>query len=189
MKTMRWPAVLLAGASLATAMARPQDKPRPESKPATPLKVQVVFTEFEGEKKISSMPYILYATTDDREASLRMGLRVPIFVNVSTKDASSNFQYMDVGTDVDCSAQAGDDGRFKLILVVRRSSIYSAGAEKKALDWSPGDEPLRSQPIVRQFNARVVFFVRDAQTVQSTLATDPVSGRVVKVDVTAWTAK
>jgi hypothetical protein len=175
-------AMMLAGSGLA------QEKPKPveEVKPVTPVKVQVVFSEFEGEKKTSSLPYLLFVSADERtgrrESSLRMGLRVPVVLG--TKDGSPSTQYMDVGTDLDCIAQTTDDGRFKLGLSLRRSSIYSAGPEKKSLDWNPGDAPLSGQPIVRQFSASLNLLVRDGQTVQNVVATDPVSGRVLKVDVT-----
>src|SRR5260370_12972252 len=52
-----------------------------ERKEITPLRVQVVFTEFEGEKKISNLPYTFLINADDhsgRTAIVRMGLRVPV---------------------------------------------------------------------------------------------------------------
>ena len=67
---------------------------------------------------------------------------------------------------------------------MERSSVYTAGPEKKPLDWSPGDAPLTTQPIIRQFRALFRLLLRDGQTVQGTMATDPVSGRVLKLDVT-----
>ena len=91
---------------------------------------------------------------------------------------------MDVGTNVDCSARAAEQGRFNLDLLVERSSLYAAGPEKKSLDWSPGDAPLGTQPIIRQFKVSLRLLLHDGQTVQGTMATDPVSGRVLRVDVT-----
>jgi len=194
MKTLRRLLVLSAGAVLLGPAIWAQDKPKAaeESRPVTALKLQVVLSELEGEKKVSNLPYIMFVNADDRDqrpTQLRMGLRVPVFVNVSTKEASSNFQYMDVGTNIDCSARPAEGGRFNLNLSVERSSLYTASPEKKPVDWSPGDVPLSSQPIIRQFRASFKLLMRDGETVQSALATDPVSGRVLKVEVTAWVAK
>jgi hypothetical protein len=56
MKTPRMLAGFVAVALLAGARCRAQEKP--DSQPITPVKVTVVFSELEGEKKISSLPYI-----------------------------------------------------------------------------------------------------------------------------------
>jgi Flp pilus assembly secretin CpaC len=110
-----------------------------------------------------------------------MGLRVPVLV--ATKDSSS-VQYVDVGSNLDCSARAMEEGRFRLDLSLERSSLYTASPERKSLDWSPGDPPLSAQPIIRQFRVSLNMLVRDGQTVQATAASDPVSGRVLKIEVT-----
>ncbi len=192
MKTMRLLVALFVIGMLLAPVGRAQEKPKAaeESKPVTPLKVQVVLSEFEGEKKISSLPYTFFVNADDRRApptKLRMGLRVPI--TVSTKDSPSAVQYIDVGTNIDCSAQTSEDGRFRLEMSVERSSVYAAGPEGKSFDWKPGDPPLSMQPIIRQFRVGLSLLVRDGQSVQSTTATDPLIGRVLKIDVTAAVAK
>ncbi len=193
MKTMRRLAVVLSTGMLFVLAGRAQEKPKapPEQKEVIQLKVQVVFSEFEGEKKISSFPYAFSVIANDPGprvgSAMRMGLRVP--VTVGTKDSPSAIQYLDVGTNIDCSAAAAEDSRFKLDLTVERSSLYSAGPEKKSLDWSPGDPALSLQPIIRTFRASLKLLMRDGQTVQNTVATDPVSGRVMKVDVTLSVVK
>jgi hypothetical protein len=71
---------------------------------------------------------------------------------------------------------------------VNRSSagVYSTVGEGKSLDWSPGDAPLRTQLILRRFSVSLSLPVRDGQAVQNTVATDPVSGRPLKAELTAW---
>ncbi len=192
MKTVRILAMCGAIVLLAAVGVSAQEKTKTaeDSKVFTPLKVQVVISEFDGEKKISSLPYILSVNAAEAPSrnvtSLRMGLRVPILL----QGKEGQFQYHDVGTDIDCWAQLIPEGglpaagRFRLWLATRRSSIYSTGPEKKSADWPSSDQPLAAQPIVRQFSGSFELTLRDGQTVQSTMATDPVSGRVVKVDVT-----
>ncbi len=186
--TLRRLAIFLALGVLLAPNLRAQEEPKrtKEPKPITALKVQVVLSEFEGEKKISSLPYTIFVNADDRmgrpSSSVRMGLRVPL--TVQGKDNQIQFQYMDVGTNIDCSADTTDDGRFRLGLTVERSSLYTTSPERKSLDWNPGDPPLSTSPVIRQFKVSFSPLVRDGQTAQSTVATDPVSGRVLKVDVT-----
>jgi hypothetical protein len=191
MRATRWLAGLFIGAALLLPGLRAQEKPKPaeERRSVTPLRVQIVLSEYEGEKKISSLPYILSVNADDRgggrTASVRLGLRVP--VGIGSKDSPSSIQYIDVGTDIDCRAETGEGGRFHLDGTVRRSSIYSSEPDKKPLDWTPGDPrppATSSQPILRTFSASLNHFVRDGQTIQSTMATDPVSGRILKVEIT-----
>ena len=188
MRIMRWMATLFGTLALLAPGGLAQERPKPaeESKPVIPLKVHVVLNEFDGERRISSLPYTVIANADDRaRTSLRMGLRVP----VALQGKDNQFQYIDVGTDLDCLVKTAESAGYRLELTIRRSSLYAPGADRKSFDWSPGDSPLGSQPIVRQFNVNLSLLVRDGQTVQSTVATDPVSGRVLKVDATVSTAK
>jgi hypothetical protein len=158
-----------------------EEAPKPSAieKAVTPLRVQVVFTEYESEKKISSLPYTLLVNADDRgpQAAVRMGLRVPIEM------ATTQVQYQDVGTNLDGRAEKTDDGRFLLRLNVEKSSVYSPGASQKPASVG-GNEISSKQPIVQQFRTQVNLLIRDGQTIQSTVATDPVTGHVLKVDVT-----
>jgi len=130
-------------------------------------------------KKISSLPYTLLVNADDRgpQAAVRMGLRVPIEM------ATTQVQYQDVGTNLDGRAEKTDDGRFLLRLNVEKSSVYSPGASQKPASVG-GNEISSKQPIVQQFRTQVNLLIRDGQTIQSTVATDPVTGHVLKVDVT-----
>ena len=159
-------------------------KPAETAKTMTPLRVQVVFSEFEGEKKLSSLPYTFLVNADERgeRAAVRMGLRVPI--EASSNSGVKQFQYMDVGTNLDGRAEKTEDGRFLLMLNVEKSSVYRPGASEKPASLG-GNEISAAQPIVQQFRTQVNLLIRDGQTVQSTVATDPVTGHVLKVDVTA----
>ncbi len=185
MKSLRVLAFCTAAALLGAATIPAQEKPKAAEEPKIimPMRVQVVISEYEGEKKISSLPYTLVLNAGQGpQTQLRMGIRVPILVQGKE---GQQLQYMDVGTDIDCSAQPLEEGRFKVFLFVRRSSVYSSGPDKKPVDWAPGGEALAAQPIIRQFSGKFeALILRDAQTIQSTMSTDPVSGRVLKVDVT-----
>jgi Bacterial type II and III secretion system protein len=181
------PALLLAILVFCTPHLLAQDKVAEEKTPAiTPLRVQVVFSEYEGEKKISNLPYTLLVNADDKgpQASVRMGLRVPIVTSGSTSPSvSKQFTYMDVGTNMDGRADRIDGGRFLLKINIEKSSLYSPGEVQKSASLE-GNEVPGGQPVVQQFRSQVNLLIRDGQTIQSTVATDPISGHVLKVDIT-----
>lgn len=184
-------AMLLAVLALGVPRLRAQDKEKSaaEARPAqtektiTPLRVQVTFTEFDGDRKISSLPYTFLVNADERgeRAALRMGLKVPI--EASSNTGVKQIQYQDVGTNLDGRAEKTEDGRFRLMLSVEKSSAYLPGANEKPASVG-GNEVSRNQPTFQQFRTQANLLIRDGQTVQSTVATDPVTGHVTKVDVT-----
>jgi hypothetical protein len=161
--------------------AKPSDaKLADTSKNIVPLKVTVVFTEYDGEKKLSSLPYTLFLKADENShfvGRVRMGVRVPIW----TGGKESAIQYQDVGSNLDCFAQTAEDGKYLLDLSLERSSIYPNSSEYPAA--SKSDEQPR-QPLLRQFRANLALMLRDGQTTQNTIATDPLNGHIVKVEVT-----
>lgn len=167
------------------AAAQEKTKAEDRAKTVTPLKVQVVLAEYEGEKKIGSLPYVIHFTSQEvrgRGGAIRMGMRIPVSVVSSEKEP--HIQYVDVGANIDCSAQATEDGRYRLEVSVERSSIYAAWGGSKTTDWKPGDQPLSFQPILRQFRAFSDMIMKDGQTIESTLGTDPLTGHLWKAEVT-----
>jgi hypothetical protein len=149
-------------------------------KGVVPLKVTVVFSEYDGEKKLSSLPYALFLKADESShfvGRVRMGVRVPIW----TGGKDSAIQYQDVGSNLDCFAQAAEDGKYMLDLSLERSSIYPNSSEYPAAS-KPEEQP--HQPLLRQFRANLALMLRDGQTTQNTIATDPLNGHIVKVEVT-----
>ena len=143
--------------------------PRPA---LTPLKVQLVVSRTLAEKKISSLPYVLWITANDRKVTnLRMGVEVPL-------PSGGNLQYRNVGTNIDCSA-ISVEGAFNLSITLSDSSIH-LGAKQT------GENVPRAAdaPAFRTFTSNFSILLRDGQTAQYTSATDPVSGEVMKVDIT-----
>ena len=110
-----------------------------------------------------------------------MGTRIPVQIS---KDAPGPVSYQDVGNNIDCSAEALGDSRFKLQCTFEQSSVYSPDAEKRGSEASPGPVPL-----FRTFRTEVMLFVRDGQAMQYTSAADPVSGETLRVDGTLSVVK
>ena len=165
--------------AVGTAGAEEEKAEKPRRVP-TPLKLQIVFTRYQGEKKVSSVPYVLSLGADDRSAKLRMGIQVPIRVQGSQGQVS----YKDVGNNLDCGAESLADGRFKVACSCEQSSVYTAQHENRATGSAVGDVPLEDVPLFRVFRSDANLVLRDGQSAQYTSATDPVSGEVLKIDVT-----
>jgi len=171
---MRETMVALLGLSLLSIPAGAQEKaeptPTPTRKNPIPIKVQVVFARYAGEKKISNLPYALSLGAPGRPARLRMGIEVPVSVGKGT----GTLQYKNVGANLDCSAEPLEDGRYRLELTVEQSSIYAP----------EGDKTNSDSPLFRSFNASFTEFLRDGQSASHVLAADPLSGELLKLDVT-----
>ena len=183
--------LVLFGLLLGALPAQAQD-PRADLKNRqVPLRVQVVLSRYQGEKKISSMPYTLSVITNAGKTSTRMGVDVPIPQNVFTPQPAegkissapvTSYNYRSVGTNIDCSAGLSEDGLFRLELAVQDSSVM-------LLDKELGSMPKINAPSVRHFQSSFSVLLRDGQTAQHMAATDPVSGEVLRIDVTVNVVK
>jgi molecular chaperone DnaK (HSP70) len=160
--------VVTAFGTAAQETAKPKADDRTPA--VTPLRVQLVFAEYDGEKKVSILPYTFTVNADERRARpgslIRNGARVPV---ATGKDQST---YVDIGTNMDCSATLQEDGRYKLQMTLERSSI------------SPETPAGSGNPIIRQFRVDLNPVLKDGQTVESVVSTDPLNGHVYHVSVT-----
>ncbi len=148
----------------------------------TPLRVVLTVSRYDGEKRIGSLPYTLQvAANDARGFKVRMGVEVPVPVTTfspsqaagSSPSPTTSYQYKNVGTNIDCTAESLEDGRFRLFVIVEQSSLASA----------PEGKPAQAMPMFRTFNSMVPLVLRDGQTTQYVAATDPVTGESVRIDV------
>jgi hypothetical protein len=169
----------------------PPDRPaeaRPKAKaPPALLRVQIVIARYQAERKIASLPHALLLAADDKRVLLRMGVEVPIAVTSSRNEAGAppvtSFQYKNVGTNIDCRAEERGDGLYQLTMGVENSSIYTT-ADGRSADASTEMARVSDRPMFRTFSVSLNPILRDGQTVQTVASTDPVSGEVVKIDVT-----
>ena len=155
-----------------------------------PLEIQVVIARYQGEKRISSLPYVLSLKSTDISrggASLRLGSRVPVRREVTTpaadgKPATTNNSviYENVGTNIDAGATALEDGRFELTITISESSVITDTKQASDLRGAAG---MGEYPVFRSYQSSNTFFVKDGQTTQFTAASDRVSGEVVRVEV------
>jgi hypothetical protein len=160
------------------------------STPPTAFRAQVVLTEYEGTNKLSSLPYTIPVATSMYEprslGSLRVGIRVPVLS--SSKTGEATIQYIDIGSNIDVRVKRADADRYTMELTIDRSSLYvrernKEGEATAGKEWAPGDPVPSTQPLVHEFRGVVSLLVRDGRPGEATVATDPMTGRVLKVEV------
>ena len=146
--------------------AQAQQKP-PEPDKRTVVKVQVVLSRYEGDRKTSSLPFTMLATADGERVSIRTGSQVPVATS------ATNFQYIDVGTNIDCGVKIVEDGRFNVFLNFQDRSV----TDKVPLAGSV-------QPVLRNMQYTNTVLLKDGETKQFVAASDKASGEMIKIDVT-----
>ena len=185
---MLLPFGVLSPLCLAQDKAKAEDNQKAEVR-TTPVKVQIVVTEFEGDKKIKSLPYTMYMNSVDAQelkpgtwVKFRIGSRVPIY----TGGSAGNMTYLDVGTNIDARSAYTGEGRLLLVLNIERSWVEGEVSVPVSKSDASAAETLSGhfqEPIIRAFKSEFELKLREGQPVESIMATDPISGKVLKVDV------
>jgi hypothetical protein len=176
--------VLGAPAGALAAQEKPAGTQQQQAAPGAslvPVRLQLVLSRFQGEKRISSMPYTLQLTANEREMTiLRMGTELPVATG------GGGFNYRSVGTNIDCriTQVLGSDGQYKVQVTITDSSVRLPDKQE-----SPGAPAGSAAPAFRSFTANFYIVLRDGQTAQYTSASDPASGEVLKVDATLTVLK
>ncbi len=165
-----------------------------------PLKVQIVVSRYEGEKKVSSLPYTLAVNANDgiisgdgrfnpfSVARLRTGAQVPVPSIAPPKEspiqgAVGPVTYQKIGTNIDCTARSLDDGRFRVDISIEDTSVYADGKTAEGVARIP------NIPSFRTFQSSNAVILKDGQSTQFTVAADKIAGDVTKVDVTITVVK
>ena len=153
-----------------------------DEKPIVPLKIQVTIARYQGDKKVSSLPYAVTVNTGAR-GMLRMGSQVPIPMAAGVpKEVPQGMQYRDVGINIDCTnVVAMDDGRYRFDMSIDDSSLYGEDA--------PRTGQVLGAPSFRQFRLMEQMVLKDGQSREFVAATDKVNGEVTRVEVTLTVVK
>jgi len=144
--------------------------------PSTSIKLQVVLSKYEGDKKLSSLPYTL-VLVPGRSGSIRTGAEVPVPTTSITasadKPATTAYTLQQIGTQIDATVNTTSDGKYNLKLTV--TDRFTGPAEPQRV------------PNVPSFKNVVIAseaILANAETVQFTAAPTPTSNEVFKIDVT-----
>src|SRR5689334_11458149 len=126
-----WSAMFVMVVGLSGAAGRAADEAQgtqaagqPAARPVVPIKLDVVISRWQGDKKTGSLPYSLMINTNaqrgENRTSLRMGVDVPIGMTSRTEGGvtTSQMNYRNVGTSIDANAESDDAGRFRVYVSV-----------------------------------------------------------------------
>src|SRR5262245_17259841 len=97
---------------------------RPESVQARPVRLQVVLSRFNGDKRVAHQPYGLSTVANGRPKILRIGAEVPIASGAAPTKDSPSPSYKSVGTNIVAEVTANEDGRYLVSVVAESSSPY-----------------------------------------------------------------
>ena len=178
-------AALAFAVAAGTAVARAQEVQKPS--PLIELKIDLVISRSQGDKKISSLPFTLFAASSEGgprstvQASVRMGVDVPVGTTTSTREGTpasttTRPEYRQIGTQIDCYVTRMPDGRYALALRINDSAIFSPASAQ-------ADQALKLDPAAfKTFtinNTRIVVLGRQEEFGR---AADPITGEIVRVD-------
>jgi hypothetical protein len=194
MRKLRFALAVLFALSAVPLRLTAQDSAKTDGKKApVTLKVQVTFTETEGGKKLANLPYMFFLKAVDNSPSpppwtkMRIGSRIPVYVG-----KENGMQYIDVGTNIDARGFTRDDGRFDLTFDLERSWVEGDVVVPMEKPSSTPSDPSTGhfrEPIIRQLKTELSFTIRDGESVQTTQAADPLSGRVLTISITITAVK
>jgi hypothetical protein len=162
-----------------------QDKPAPAAD--TPLQVQIVISRYQGDKRVSSLPYTLSMSTTSgmSQANLRLNSEVPVPTTIFTpagdgkpSSSSTSYTYRTVGTNIDVRSVARMDGKYGLSVAVQETYVQLPTGDKGV-----------GTPSFGNYQSNNTVYVKDGEMAQFTAATDRVTGEVVRVEVTAKAMK
>lgn len=153
--------------------------------PGLNLKITVTISRWEGEKKVGSSPYVLMVVPswgeraergiDGESTSLQMGGEYPLptpTIQSGDGKPTTGLTYKTLGTNIRIAARPADEGKYNLVVSVNDSQVDKAKT------------PNQPAPSFQTFRAENRLTMRDGQTMQYTVATDAVTGQIVKLDVT-----
>jgi hypothetical protein len=197
-----------AVAAVAVAMSPTLIAQGQQAKPApAQIKVDVTLMRLQGDKKVGSLPFSLWATDDGRQTSLRVGVDVPVGTTTQTRGGSSSGgnatmststtspSYRNLGTDIDCSVSPTADSRYMVYVNMVDTSIFDPSAGRQNDLASRGLAPTWTPAMAGQVTAFRTFqlanrlTMRDGQTLDFATATDKITGDVLKLEVTISVSK
>lgn len=155
------------------AFAQGQAPPVPPT-PSSSIKLLVVLARYDGDKKISSLPYTLLLAPGEN-GNIRAGTEVAV-PTTSVGGSPQGYTLQQVGSQIDASVTPTPDGKFKLNLnVTDRSMITGAPATQ-------GGMP--NVPSFRNNTSASKAILSNGETVQFTSSSDRASNETFRIDVT-----
>jgi hypothetical protein len=110
-------AILVAVLSTTALLAQ---EPKPEG-PAGTYKLDYVFSELQDNKRINARSYTALVRVSEK-GEIKIGNRIPIATSTA-KEGETQFQYLDIGTNIECWIRGELDSAVDLMTNVDVSSV------------------------------------------------------------------
>ena len=114
-----------------------------------------------------------------------LGVLVLAAAAAGTEETAEKVSSMPYTLTVDCSAESLSDGRFNLAFSLEQGSVYVDDVTTKSVR----EAAAYHAPVIRNFKSQTNVMLRDGQSVEYIAATDPISGEMLKIDVTLHVVK
>ena len=169
-----WAVLLAAGPGAAAQEAAPK-APEAEKAPGRRLRVQFQETRQQGEATTASRPWSLLLHADAGRTHLFIGTQAAITWN--DKDGTTTI-FKNVGVTAEVTVTTLPDGRYAV-------DGWFETSQRRRMPTSPGEAPVTAgNPILQAVEAQARLTLREGETVPVASAVDPVTGEVVRIDLT-----
>jgi hypothetical protein len=138
------------------------------------LKMTVTLSRYTGEKKTSSLPFVLMLVSgDERPTTVQMSSQVAI---PQGGIPGNPFTSQNIGTSMSATAKLLEGGLCNLALTISDTQLVTeSGASAPEL---------KGLSRIQSFTSSPRLILRDGATVSYNAGTDKFTGEIVKVDVT-----
>jgi hypothetical protein len=152
------------------AVAQPQAPPD-----KIPVKLQIVISTYEGDRKVSSLPYTLLATANGSPVSIISSSNVPI-----PSSNGGGVSYTNLGTNLQCTVTT-EAGSFKVAISFSDKTVLP-NKTPAASATAPARNP--DYATFHDVNYNSAISMKDGETKQLISAPDKVTSEILKIDVT-----
>jgi hypothetical protein len=150
--------------------------------PAVTIRLVVVLSKYEGDKKISSVPYTL-SLVPGKPGSIRAGSEIPVPTSsmittptVGDKPVTS-YTLQQVGSQIDATVNPTPDGKYNLTLSVTDRDRTAPSSAQAA-----GTVP--NVPTFKNMVSSSSAILGNGESIQFTSSTERASNESLKIDVT-----
>jgi type II secretory pathway component HofQ len=138
------------------------------------IKLQVVLSRYEGDKKISSLPYSLLLAPGE-SGNVRTGAEMPVPTAAFTPSGTTtSYTMQQVGSQIEATVTPTADGKFKLNLNVTDRAVVAG----------PTQGGVPNVPSFRNNSTNSKAILSNGETVQFISAADKAGGETFRIEVT-----
>jgi len=181
-------AVVSIGLTCGLCPARAQDESKTDTSKGQPAKVQPVepyrldfsFNEVTDGKTLNTRHYSMVVTANESN-EIKIGTRVPVATGTNSPGAATQFQYLDVGTNIWAQLRERSD---EMILSIR-SDVSNVDTSEVAEHTSDVATRTLGTPVIRQIKISGSTLLVTGKPIIVGSMDDPNSKRQFQLEVTA----